>query len=332
MGSFFGLDIGSSQVKALQAQKHETGYKVNHFATENIKGRDLVEVIKSVVKEAGIKLTSEVNVALPESEVYTRIVTTPRLSETELASSIQYEAEQYVPVSMDQVELFHQVLDQVENSTGEANMRVLLIAVTKERLKKLTDLLDMVGLMPKSLETELFSLKRVFSHPDKAQLIVAFGHKTTDMMVLNKKVPLFLHSMASGSQAMTKTLVNELGLSIEQAEQYKRTYGVREDLLEGKVAQLLLPLVDQVVTQVEKAVVYLSQQGFRKQIDQLVMVGGGALLPGLSSYLVKKTNIEVVVGNPLDRFIKDETLTKKIASESNPQLATVIGLAIKDLV
>ena len=331
MSSFFGLDIGTSQVKALQAVKAETGFSVKHFAVENIQGRQVAEVVKSVVKEAGIKFTAEVNVALPESEVYTRIVTTPRLSETELASSIQYEAEQYVPVPMDQVDLFHQVLESSEETVDQTNMRVLLIAVTKERLKQLTTLLDTVGLMPSSLETELFSLKRVFTDVTKAQLIVAFGHKTTDMMVLNKGNPLFLHSMASGSQSLTKTLVNELGLSVEQAEQYKQTYGVREDLLEGKVAALLLPLVDQVVTQIEKAVVYLNQQGFRKKIEQLVMVGGGSLLPGLSSYLVKKTNIEVVVGDPFQRFLKDEQLTAKITSKSNPQLATVVGLAIKGL-
>lgn len=331
MSSFFGLDIGSSQVKVLQAQKHETGYLVKHFAALNIQGRKVEEVVKSAVKEAEIKFTAEVNVALPESEVYTRIVTTPRLSETELASSIQYEAEQYVPVPMDQVELFHQVLDQTQVVGDEKKMQVLLIAVTKERLKKLTELLDVAGLMPKSLETELFSLKRVFSDENKIQLLMSLGHKTTDMMVLNKGVPVFLHSMALGSQAMTKTLMNELGLNQEQSEQYKRTYGVRSDLLEGKVARLLTPLIDQVVEQVAKAGVYLGQLGFKKQIEQLVLVGGGALLPGLSSYLVKQTNIEVVVGDPLQRFIKDENLNKMIGKESNPQLATVIGLAIKDL-
>jgi len=112
MGNFFGLDIGSSQIKALEAQKSEQGFKLKHFSSAYIEGKDPVKVIKSVIKEARIKATAEVNVALPESEVYTRIVKTPRLSETELASSIEYEAEQYVPVALSEVELFHQVLDK----------------------------------------------------------------------------------------------------------------------------------------------------------------------------------------------------------------------------
>ena len=191
MGAFFGLDIGSNEIKALQASKLGGGYKVDRFAAQVIAGKDPVEVIKAVIKEAKIRSTTEVNVALPESEVYTRIVTTPYLSETELASSIQYEAEQYVPVPMDQVELYHQVLTDKSQVADQKEMRVLLIAVTKERLKKLTDLLDKAHLIPKTLETELFCLKRVFTDPQKVQLIISFNHKTTDMLILNKGIANF---------------------------------------------------------------------------------------------------------------------------------------------
>jgi type IV pilus assembly protein PilM len=332
MGTFFGLDIGSSEIKALEVQKVDQGFKLKHFAAMPIQGKDSVEVIKAVIKEAGIKSTAEVNVALPESEVYTRIVSTPKLSETELASSIQYEAEQYVPVPLAEVELFHQVLDASEIAQDEKKMKVLLIAVTKERLKRLTSILDNAQLIPKSLETELFSLQRVFTDVNKTQLLLSINYKTTDMMIMTKGLPLFLHSMASGSMAMTRTLMNELSLSEEQAEQYKRTYGIRGDLLEGKVAGLLAPLVNEVVSQIKKAMVYLNQQGFSKQPEQLVLTGGGALLPGLSAYLVKATNMEVVVGNPFRQFVETEELTKLITAKNNPQLAAVTGLAIKGLV
>jgi type IV pilus assembly protein PilM len=332
MGSFFGLDIGSSSVKVLQVEKVQDGLKIKHFASAVIDADDHVEVIKKTIKESGIRPTTEVNVALPESDVYTRIVTTPLLSSTELASSIQYEAEQYVPVPLTEVELFHQVLSKSEDADVDNHMKVLLIAVTKERLGKLTNLLDEVGLIPKSLETELFSLMRVFSDTSKTQLLVSFGHRTTDMLILDKGLPMFLHSMPIGAVTMTNSLVNELKLPADQAEQYKVTYGIRQDLLEGKVASVLLPLVDKVVEQIEKSFVYLKQQGLNKLPDQMVMVGGGSLLPGLGSYLVKKINIEVLVGNPTLKFIKDENFTKFITKENSPELATVTGLALKELV
>jgi len=329
MSTFFGLDIGSSQVKVLQAEKENHGFKLTHFAAVNHVGGEMAPTIQKALKAAGIKMAAEANLSLPESDVYTRIIETPVLSETELASSIQYEAEQYVPVALSEVELYHQVLDSSNGEADKKTMRVLLIAVPKERIKKLTTLMDQAGLIPKSLETELFSLKRVYADEQKSQLLILFGHKTTDLMIMKKGSPLFLNSMSSGGMALTKAMMTELSLSAEQADQYKQTYGMREDLLEGKVAVVLTPLIDAVIDQVKKSFLYIQQQGYKKLPEQAVITGGGALLPGLSSYLVKKLNIEVVVGDPFVRFVKDENFKKLIASESNPQLSTVVGLAVK---
>lgn len=333
MGSFFGLDIGSAQVKVLQVATGKEGLKVAHFGLANLTDVDPTVAVRQAIKESGIKGSAEVNLALPESEIYTRIIKTSRLSETELASSIKYEAEQYVPVSLEEVELYHQVLSGGDfGGEDKKTMRVLLIAVPKERLKKITDLMDKIGLIPKSLETELFSLKRVFADASKNQVLLLFGHKTTDLMILNKGVPVFLHSMASGGLALTKNLSTELDLTEDQAEQYKRTYGLREDLLEGKIAKTLSPMIDQVVNQINKAFVYVQQLGLKKLPEQLIVAGGGAALPGLSSYLVKKLNVEVIVGNPFSRFIRDEEFKKIITNEGNSQLSVVTGLAIKGLI
>lgn len=331
MAKTFGLDIGSDSIKALQAEKAKQGFKLLHFASLSSTGEDQAELIKQVVKEAGIK-GGEVNVALPESDVYTRIVQTPRLSQAELASAIQYEAEQYVPVSLEEVELYHQVLTPVELAAEQKTMDVLLIAVKKERLKRLTDLLDKAGLMPRSLETELFALKRIFAKPDKPQLLVSFGHRTTDLMALDKGLPLIIHSFPTGGLALTKTLTNELSLSLEEAEQYKRSYGLRDDVLEGKIAKLLTPLVNELVNQIKKAYVFIQQKGKQHLPEEMVIAGGGALLPGLSVFLAEQLNVEVLVGDPLVGFIKDDEFKKKIGSETNPQLATVTGLALKDLI
>ena len=331
MHNFFGLDLGTSEVRVLQAEKEKTGFKIKHFARTGVSSGVEPEAIKAAMKEAKIKGSVEVNVALPESDVYARIITTPKLSTTELSSSIQFEAEQYVPVPLEEVELYHQIISGGDEP-DQTSMDVLLIAVTKTRLKQLTSLLDVAGLIPRSLETELFSLHRVVGNPGKSQLVVSFGYKTTDMMVLNKSRPVFLHSFSSGGLALTRALVNELSLSDEQAEQYKRTYGLREELLEGKVAKALVPLIDEVVTQINKALVYVQQQGKYSQPEQVVMAGGGALLPGLTGYLVEKLNLEVVVADPFIGFVKDDDFSKLVTSEANPDLATVGGLAIKGLV
>jgi len=331
MSVFFGLDVGSSQIKVLQAEKSSQGFKlVNYSAVDLSASEEKTETIKRALHLAKIKPGTEVNLALPEADVYTRIIETPRLSEAELASSIRYEAEEYIPVPLDEVELHHQIVSDPEELVGAKTMRVLLIAVPKERIKLLTELMDEVGLIPKTLETELFSLKRIFSSPKKYQILALFSHKTTDLMILDKGLPRFMHSLPSGGLALTKTLASELALAEDQAEQYKRTYGLQAELLEGKVAGVLAPAIDEVINQINKALVYLQQQGQSRTPEQLVIAGGGAMLPGLSGYLVKKMNIEVVVGDPLERFIKDEKFKQIITSEVNPHLAIVTSLAVKD--
>ena len=330
MSAHFGLDIGSSQVKVMQIKKQTKGFELEHYSAVGLKAPDeLAQAIREAVETAGIRSGTEVNLALPESEVYTRIIDTPRLSETELASSIKYEAEQYVPIPLEEVDLTHQIISRPEDSVDTKSMKVLLIAVPKDKVTQLTSLMDQAGLIPKSLETELFSLKRIFGNPQKSQVLVLFSHKTTDLMILNKGIPKFLHSMSVGGLSLTKSLANELSLPDDQAEQYKRTYGLKSELLEGKVALVIRPLIDKVVDQIKKSFVYLQQQGEQHLPEQLVIGGGGSMLPGLSGYLVKQLNLEVVVGDPLERFIKDEEFKKKINTDTNPQLAVVAGLAAK---
>lgn len=331
MNAFFGLDIGSTHVKVMQAGKNNQGLKVEKFALVEANPKDQSMAIKQAMKEAGIRGTAEVNIALAESEVYSKIIDTPKLSETELASSIQYEAEQYIPVALSEVELFHEVL-AIQEGINEKMMKVLLIAVPKERIKSLLSLIDQAELLPKSLETELFSVKRLFSKEDKVQILLNCGYKTTDLIVLNKGMMVFNYSVSIGGLALTKSLTNELNLPVDQAEEYKRTYGMRTDLLEGKVAKILTTVVDEIVSQINKAVMFLQQQGFNKPVEELVLTGGGALLPGLSAYLAAKLNIEVVVGDPFAKFAGNETIKKLITQESNPQLATVTGLAVKGLI
>ncbi len=331
MSLFFGLDIGSTQIKVMQAGKNNQGLRVERFALVETDPKNQAAAIKQAIKEAGIKGAAEVNVALAESEVFTKIIETPKLSETELASSIQYEAEQYIPVALSEIELFHQVLSVQEGIDGKM-MKVLLIAVPKERVNSLLNLIDQAELIPKSLETELFSVKRIFSKEDKIQILVSCGYQTTDLMILSKGVPVFTFSVNVGGLALTRSLMNELNLSVDQAEEYKKTYGMKADLLEGKVAKILTSVVDEIVSQINKATMFLQQQGFNKPLEELVLSGGGALLPGLSAYLAAKLNLEVVVGDPFVKFIKDDAFKKMVTQESNPQLTTVTGLAVKGLI
>lgn len=331
MGLSFGLDISLTQVKVMQVAQESGKFKLAHFAAVKYGENQLVEAVKLAVKQAGIKNSAEANISIKESDVYSRIIETPRLSETELASSIQFEAEQYIPTDMSEIDLSYQVISGSEESSGDKKtMKVLLIATPKDKLTSIANLIDEVGLIPMSIETELLSLKRLFGQPKKLQLLMLFGYKTTDMIILNNNIPQFLYSMPTGGLTLTRVLTTELQLPEDQAEQYKCTYGLLPDQLEGKVAKLLTPLIEEMVKEINKSFVFLQQQGLHAP-DQLILTGGGAMLPGLSGYLVEKLNLEVSVGDPLENFIKDEYFTAMMNGINRTQLAVVTGLAIKGL-
>jgi type IV pilus assembly protein PilM len=329
MSTSFGLDIGSVQARVVQAEKTSKGYKLKHLAAASVTNEASLTV-STLLKTSGIRLSAEVNLALSEDEIYSRIITVPKLSAMELNSAINYEAEQYVPIPLNEVELFHQILnesDAIETKT----MKVMLIAVPKDRLKHLENFLDKCGLIPRSLETELIAIKRVLAEAGRFQLLLLLNHKSTDMIVVHRNDPVLMHSWSSGGMTLTRTLVNEMGLGEMQAEQYKHTYGLREDLMEGKVAQVLLPVFKELINEINKIYIYLNEQGLRKTPDQVILAGGGALLPGLTSFLVKELNTEVIVADPFKNFIKDENFKKFVPMAINPEWTTVVGLAIKDL-
>jgi len=328
MSKTFGLDIGSNQVKAIQVLEKDNFFLVTNLAAVEIGSQELSQAIRAAIKEAGINPNNEVNLALQESEVFTRIIKTPKLSEAELASSIQYEAEQYIPMALSEVELYHQILPQ-NMALDEKTIQVLLIAVPKQRVEEITSILDKAELLPHSIETEMFALKRLYGNDKKIQILLSFGHKTTDMMVLKQNAPLFTHSISIGALSLTKKLMNDLNLAPEQAEAYKRTYGLKKELIEGKVAEVLFPAIDEIIVQINKALIFLQQQGLNRQADEVIICGGGSLLPGLSAYLASKLNLEVSVGDPFKNFIKDERFKKLVTSEVNPQWSTAVGLAIK---
>jgi type IV pilus assembly protein PilM len=329
MRPWFGLDIGSREIKVVQAEKSGPGFKISRAAAvANIK-TDTATAVKQAMKEAGIRNSGEANVALSESAVTTRIIDVPRLSDTELASAVQYEAEQYIPYPLAETELFHQIL-AVDQNNDERPMKVLLIAVPKIRIQELTEILDKAEIIPKSLETELFSQKRLLTDPKKVQIIASFGGQSTDLMVLRYGICYLTYSIAIGSDALTKNLAAELSLSIEHAEEYKKTYGLRSDILEGKVAGILSPAMENIVSEINKALLNLGQQGYgAKQPDELVLTGGGALLPGLATFLATKLNLEAVVADPFSRFVRDNNFKKIFPNISNPQWTTVVSLALK---
>lgn len=337
---FFGLDIGSHNLKIAQVQKSGDKARLIAFGSAPAPPRGLLseaetdltalaEVIKKLHQEAKIG-TRKVAATLPEDKVFTKVVTFPKLSEEELKSAMKWEAEQYVPVPLEEITLDYQIVGQIKEGAME-KMEVLLVAAPKRLMEKLLKVLRVAGLTPVALETEILALARSLLVPDsEANLLVDLGARATDMAIIEAGQVVLTRSIPTAGEALTRAVASELNLEASQAEEYKKTYGADPKRLEGKVREAIGPVLEAVVKEMEKAIKFY-QSTKKKQVKRVILAGGTAGLPDVVSLLAQKLSVEIQVGDPFVRLEKDEEILAKIPAGEAHLYAPAIGLALKNI-
>ncbi|MBI3282981.1 type IV pilus assembly protein PilM [Candidatus Curtissbacteria bacterium] len=335
----FGLDIGRSFVKVVQVAPKGSRKLLTAAAVVPTPGGGIVsespvelskvsDAIKTCVLRAKIE-TDKCAVSLIESQVVSRMISLPILTDKELASAINWEAEQYIPLPIKDVVLQYKVINrEITTTAGESKMEVLLVAAPKRIVGKYINVVKGAGLAVEALETESSALVRSLTKPsDPATVIVSMGALSTELVVSQAGNVLFTRSIATGGVNLTRAIISEFNLPQKQAEEYKQTYGIMEDKLSGKVAAVLKPILDIVTGEILKAVEYCRRQIHASEVARVVICGGGAYLPGLSGFLVERTNIEVSLGDPWADFVKEGLVISLAGQGSIYSVAT--GLALR---
>jgi len=336
---FFGLDIGSYSIKAVQLRKIQDKYQLVALgsAPSTSKGlaseaesdlTALAENIKKLHQEARVT-TKNVISALPEDQVFTRVITLPKLSEEELTSALKWETEQYVPIPLSEVTLAHQVIGETTQDTRQKT-EVLLVAAPNRLIDKLLKVLKTAGLNPVSLETEILAMSRSLVAPDsEATLLVDLGARATDIAIVEKGQVVFTRSISTAGEALTRAVAGALGLEAGQAEEYKKAYGVDPGKLEGKVSQAIEPILEVIVKEMEQAIQFYQQEK-EKTVKRIVLTGGTAILPEVITLLAKKLTFETQIGDPFSRVVEDSLLAK-MPKNDLPFYAVAVGLAMKEI-
>ncbi len=336
MPAVFGLDIGSSSIKAVQIERKRNSFRlvtlgeiktpVDFYSQSLNDKRTMAAAIKKLVDH--IKLTtSNVVLSLPETAVFSQVIELPFLSETELASAINFEAEQYIPVPLTEVRLEYIVISS-QPKGKDKNMEVMLVAAQKNAIKQMSEIINMAGLTPVALETEIFALARTVKNSSGGDcLVLDLGHQTSKILSFYQGNIILTRTLKTAGEALTRAIVRDLNMDFFKAEQYKNTYGLEPEALEGKIRRSLLPTFNVIVTELKKTQDYFSQKILGGKINILFVSGAGALLPGLNSYLAQSLNLEVGTFDPF----KNLTSEKRIEEIKNkPKFATVIGLALRE--
>jgi type IV pilus assembly protein PilM len=335
-----GLDIGSNTIKVVELSKEGKGWRLKASGVVGYQGKapehtkedkemaPVAEALKKLHKEAKIS-SKDTAVALPEAQVYTRTVKFPLLTDAEIASAVRWEAEQYIPIPVQEAIVQHSIIERRETATP-AEVLVLLVAAPKVLVEKYAKAIDMAGLNLIVVETELMALVRSLAPQDQTVLIVDFGAKSTDIAVARNGLLTFSRSIPTAGEAFTRAVAQSLGVEEKQAEEYKRAYGMSQSQLEGKIKAALEPVFRTVADEMKKAIHFYQSEEKGDTPRSAILSGGSAGMPEVASVLAKMLGIEVIVGNPFSKITVDPAAVKSLAGFA--QLYSIAsGLALREI-
>ena len=338
----FGLDIGTTSIKAVSFKNdlkklNVEAVAVSPFTAKNILSESQINQqaiaasITEMLQVAQVK-THFVNVSIPASQVYTKIIEMPELSDAELSSSLSFEMEQYIPLPLDQVRTDWQILDHFTKG-GQNTMSVLIIAASLAVLQKYENILTLSGLTAASIETEMVSVHRALSPlftGSDASLTIHLGSSTTNISVTTGGVLRFIATIGLGGLAITRAISSDLGITTSQAEELKKTYGLNNQMLEGKVGRALTPILESIVADIKRTILTYREKNQTSTISKIILSGGSALLPGIDTYFSGALGVQVIVANTF-ALHGIGNVPEEVIAEA-PSYNVVVGLALRDVI
>jgi type IV pilus assembly protein PilM len=364
----FSLDVSDLSLKIAKLKKKGDFFDLASFGEEKIrsgtvkngkikKEDELVEAIKdSLVKVRGEKLkTKNVIASLPEEKAFLEVIQMPRLPKEDLRSAIVYEAENYIPLPVEEVYLDFQVIPPAAGQLD--HLDVLLTALPKEIVDSYLTCFEKAGLQTVALEIESLAIARALIKNETTAspvLLIDFGASRTGFVVFSGRSVRFTFSIPVSSQGFSETISRSLGVDLVEAERLKIKYGLAKKIQlkikeklekkvkKGEVFDALVPALTDLVQQIEKYLHYyqthtsdgsLSASG--KGVEKILICGGGAKLKGLPSFLSSQLKIPVEIGNPWVNILPVDTQPKEQAliyeKEESLNYTTVLGLALREI-
>ncbi|HEU0204999.1 MAG TPA: pilus assembly protein PilM [Burkholderiaceae bacterium] len=339
-----GLDIGSSSVKLVELSEVGGGVmRLERYAIEplprgavvdgNVDKIDVVaEAVKRAWRRAGSRIKN-VSMALPASAVITKRIALPgNLREEELEMQVESEANQYIPFALDEVSLDFQVLGPIPNAPDD--VEVLIAASRKEKVEDRMAVAQAAGLKPVVVDVESYAMRSALERlieqlPNGGDgLVIAvfyLGANTTSVTVIHDGEVIYEREQPFGGQQLTGDIARTYGIPAEEAEQKKRS----GDLPANYETEVLRPFIDTAVTEITRALQFFFTSTPYTRVDQIMLVGGSAILTGLPEALMERAQVPTSVVSPFKGMEIAAGVREKQLRLDAPALLTPCGLAMR---
>jgi type IV pilus assembly protein PilM len=343
-----GLDVGTHGVRAAELELRRSGLPtLTRFGQVALplgamRDGEVIDVhavsaaLRRLWSEAGFK-SNRVIVGLGNLRVIVRQAEVPAMSETDLRSAIRFEAQDLIPIPIDEAILDFQILEHFPGA-DHPMMRILLVAAHRDTVASLVAALDGADLAPSLVDIVPFALIRALGtttsalDPDRAtaEAIVGIGAGVTNVVVHEDGVPRFVRMLVAGGNDVSESIAAELGVDADTAEDLKRRAGNgSSDQLETRANTIVLNRMNSLVEEVQGSLDYYLAQPDAPPIGRLIVTGGGGRLPGLAEQLERSLGIEVEIGQPLQSVRLGRTgIPAEQLAAAESVLSVPIGLAL----
>jgi len=337
LGSFFALDIGTNAVRVVQlTPSGGDSWNLAHYGyapvDEKVTSsnsaesmRRLGEIIMTAVGQSGIK-EKNVAIGLPSSKTFTTVIDVPTMGEAELKSTIKYQIDQYIPMSIDDAKVDWALLGQSLHNPQQ--QEVLLASTANTYSEERLEFIEGLGFNVIAAEPDPIAMIRSLlpSGVQDARLIIDVGELSTDLAITFGDTPRLVRNIPTGLKSLVKAAVQNLNVKDDQARQFILKFGLAPDRLEGQVYRAIEATLDNFATELVKSIKFFQTRYPNTPVGGILLSGYAAVVPQFGEYITAKTSVMSTIANPWQKVHvgqSDQQQLSTIASE----FATVIGLA-----
>ena len=336
-----GLDIGSRSIKAAEIVETKRGSALKSMGSIDIAHgvieegtindpESVAESIQQLWKSSGIK-ESNVAVSIGGYSVIVKKIIVQTMAEEQLQETIHFEAEQYIPFDISDVNLDFQILGESESNPNQ--MDVFLVAAKKEMVDDYINLINLSGLNACTIDVEAFALQNTFeANYDTQQeniALIDIGASKTSLNILKDAASVFMRDVSLGCGQINQKIMSLIECSFEEAEQLK--YGNKPDRLSpDDFKGIVSSVVADWCTEIRRALDFFYSTYPQDQIKRIILSGGGANIAEFRDLLATEASADVEMINPFQNFhIENKRLDDAFIKQVAPQAAICMGLAMR---
>jgi len=336
-----GLDIGSRSIKVCEIAEAKNGSTLKNFGHIDISHGSIeegaindpgtvAESIQEMLRSFGIKETNTA-VSIGGYSVIVKKIVVQSMAEEKLQETIHFEAEQYIPFDISDVNLDFQILGEAESNPNQMN--VILVAAKKEMVDDYINLVNLAGLNPCIIDVEAFALQNAFEAnydtKDENVALIDIGASKTSLNILKHATSVFMRDVSLGCGQVNQKIMSLLECSFEKAETLK--FGNKPDSLPSDdLKGIVSSVVADWCTEIRRALDFFYSTYPEDQITRIVLSGGGANIGEFRELLATEASAEVEIINPFQNFhIDNKKLDNAFINRIAPQAAISIGLAMR---